>query len=261
MKRKVKNVLLCVLVVVFICASGYLLYMSFDENVPEYSYGDYKVRITDNVYCPAAKIGCAEIEIEDSSKGFLKLLHTSNDMFYNKDNMIIDDDYMLQAGGHYKCKAYETEVKDRTQYLKVYYVNTGKDKKADSFRIEIVETKGKKIRLRIPAKPDIDEEYGKYVCEGQEIYVTSKGVMFDVEGTDQYDEPNMTAVTMNIEWKDKNGAITLKNNVEAGIVNGREIMKSKLKWIEEDQRFYAVELEKWKEIEKVVVGGNNFKKE
>lgn len=258
MKRKTLIFSLVGLLVIILSFVGYLLYIKLTDTGLVYKYEDYKIRIVKNVYCPESQIGCAEIEIEDCERGFEKLVHTSDDMFHNGDNTVIDDEYIVQTNEPYICKGYETKIERRTQHIKLYYVNTQMYKKPDSLRLELVQTKDNIVKLRMPTVPENDYESSRFVCGGQQIYVTSKGILFDVEGTDIYDEPNMTAVTMNIEWPKKSGAITLKNDVEAGVINGREIVKTKLKWIEGSRRFYAVELEDWKKIEKIVIGGNVF---
>ncbi len=258
MKRKTLMIILAGVFIIILSFVGYLLYLKMTDSSMVYKYQDYKIRVIDNVYCPESKIGCAEIEIEDCEKGFEKLIHTSDDMFHNGDNTVVADEYIIRTNEQYKCKSYETKIERRTQHLKIYYVDAQMQKKPESLRLELVQTKDASVKLRIPMVPENDYETRRFVCGGQQIYVTSKGILFDVEGTDMYDEPNMTAVTMNIEWPGKRGAITLKNDVEAGMINGREIVKTKLKWIEGSKRFYAVELENWEKIEKIVIGGNIF---
>lgn len=258
MKRKIILILLVGLLGITLSFGGYLVYIKLADTTFVYEYKDYKIKVMDNVYCKESKIGCAEIAIEDREHGFEKLVLTSDDMFHNGDNTVIDDEYIMQTNEQYKYKCYETKLGKRTQYLKVYYINTQMQEQADSLRLELVKTEGNSVKLRIPMTSEIDYKFKRFVCGDQKISVTAKGILFDVEGTDIYDEPNMTAVTMNLEWPGKHGAITLKNDVEAGMINGREIVKTKLKWIEGSKRFYAVELEDWEKIEKIVIGGNVF---
>lgn len=258
-KIKIMLTMLGIALVIILFFCGYLLYIKLmNDKTLVYKYEDYKIQIIQNVYCKETKIGCAEIEIEDCERGFEKLVITSDDMFRNGDNIVVDDEYVIRTNEQYECECYETKIEKRKQYLKIYYINKQMQEKADSLRLELVQTKDDDVKLKIPMIPEMDYEFKRFVCDSQQISVSSKGILFDVEGTDMYDEPNMTAVTMNLEWPGKSGAITLKNNVEVGMINGRDIVKTKLKWIEGSKRFYAVELDDWDKIEKIVIGGNVF---
>ncbi len=258
MRKKI--VLIIGLILVFIGIGWYICAHNSSEG---YNYGNYQIRIGKDIYCEYSQIGYVEMQIENNGKELDKLLHTSDDILSNGFDYIIDDQYMLQILGNnrqFKAKGYEIKYEEKTQYLKIFYINPYKNKKINEIKVEILETATDNIEVELELKPTVDTETQIFACGNQEIYVTAAGVLFDVEGTAVYNPPYMTAATMNFEWDDKKAALALENNVAEQEVNGRSIKKYKLKWIEGNSRFYAAEFADWKNIKEIKIGENKFER-
>lgn len=122
----------------------------------------------------------------------------------------------------------------------------------------VVKTSTNQVEMDFDIDPVIDKEVQKYTNGNYEMFVTTAGIMVDTKGSSYFEDPDTTAVSMDIDWKDKKMGMNLKNNMEEKEVNGRSIVKYKLKWIDGGYCFYAIELEDWKDILQISVGGNIY---
>ena len=76
-----------------------------------------------------------------------------------------------------------------------------------------------------------------------------------------YKQPYMTSGTMAVDGKDAECLLAIDQNVQAGKIGGKEVIKPKLKYepeYDDGSIIYAVELENWKQIEQIRFSDNGF---
>lgn len=105
----------------------------------------------------------------------------------------------------------------------------------------------------------VDKEYISS-GEGQnEMRVSATGILYP--NIASYTQPFMSSSTMVINGKGKKYLLAIDQNVQAGDINGREVVKPKLSYSGEfggDSIVYAIELEDWRSIREIKLGNSGF---
>ena len=268
MKKKGKSLISFVAVLLFIVMAGicimHTIYYGVGDKNAGVTFQDYKITVEDNTYNSGTRTGFIDLSIKGDGSPFEKLFYTSDDVLGNGFDFIVDDECLLrvsQGSAQLKCRAYETAYKGRTQYLRIYYISGSHQIKEDSVDVEIVYSGEDKVEQNVPVKLKVDEEYiSSGAGEGMnEMRVSATGILYP--NIVSYKQPYMTSGTMAVDGKDAECLLAIDQNVQAGKIGGKEVIKPKLRYepeYDEGSIIYAVELENWKQIEQISFGDSGF---
>ena len=262
--KKLKNTLSVVFISLFIIAIALVGCSSLGGGDSSVTYQDYELTVEDNIYNSGTRTGFIDLSIKGDGSPFEKLFYTSDDVLSNGFDFIVDDECLLrvsQGSTRLKCRAYETAYKGKTQYLRIYYISGSHQIKEDSVDVEIVYSREAKVEQNVPVKLKVDDEYiSSGAGEGKnEMRVSATGILYP--NIVSYKQPYMTSSTMVIDGKDAECLLAIDQDVQAGEIGGKEVIKPKLSYVPEydgESIIYAVELENWKQIEQIKFSDNGF---
>ncbi len=266
-KKRTKYILIVVILALILAASviaALVIYRGVGRTGADATFQDYKITVEDNLYNSGTRTGFIDLTIKGDGSPFEKLFYTSDDVLGNGFDFIVDDECLLrvsQGSARLKCRAYETAYKGRTQYLRIYYISGSHQIKEDSVDVEIVYSGEDKVGQNVPVQLKVDEEYiSSGAGEGMnEMRVSATGILYP--NIVSYKQPYMTSGTMVIDGKDAECLLAIDQNIQAGEMGGKEVIKPKLRYepeYDEGSIIYAVELENWKQIEQISFGDSGF---
>lgn len=175
-------------------------------------------------------------------------------------DFIVDDEYMLQVSQEkqtFKCRAHQIDDYKGLQQLRLYYINTKGSLKDSSVNIQIVRSKTKKKEGEIPVELQVEKGYitTEHIPVKNNFIISSTGIKYP--NSPAYNQPFFTSSTLFIKTKKGGYLLAIGDNIPNKKINGKEIIKPKLKYSDEyyeGYKIFVVELEDWKEVEKVKMG-------
>lgn len=231
---------------------------------PDAVIEDYQIIVENNVYSQGTQTGVINLKIRSKGSSFSKLFYTSEDVLHNGFDFIVDDEYMLQVSQGkeiFKCRVYETEYNKGVQQLKLYYINTAERLKETSVNVQIVRSKTKKTEGEITVELHIEKEYitTDHIPANHNFIISSTGIKYP--NLPAYNQPFFSSSTLFIKSKKDEYLMAIGNDISDKKVNEKEIVKPKLKYFADDYegyKIFVVELEDWKEVEKVKMGNYEY---
>lgn len=267
-KKKRSLILILEILVLIFLVGGYALYCNKKQASSHFIYKDYEIVITNNEYCKMSHTGTIDIEVRQDNGEPDKLFYTSDDMIHDGANIIFYTDYGLQLQGSvlpFASEAYETKYRDGVQYIKIYYINQSITGKNEWMDLCLVEEDNNENLLSMRIEPDINTDAKRFTYKTQEIYVTKNGIMLNASSEmEMYNSISMITGIMELKWKDSSAEIALRPYAEVAEYSSSGIIDPKVRWAKNmsenysSRRYYAVELDHWKDIEKIAIGSYTF---
>lgn len=247
--RKICAILLSMLLIVCLCACS-------EKKESGEEFNGYSIEIGECIYNSITKTGSVELQITSKGWGLEKLVYTSEDVLHNGFDIIVDDEYSLRVSDgerSLECQAYEVDYQDKTQTVKIYYVDLENAINSEHIDIQIIEPQSNNVVKSLQGELKIENKAMRYICHDAplDIYMSSTGIFLDSGTNWALDSEQRTAVALNLKSKDKKYVMAIDSAAEIKVTDNKELIKAK-KYVKGDRiRAYATDIEDWDKIEMI----------